>query len=51
MPALLPSGTAGLSGGAGQRVALGLVVQFGQVGSSQGLRRGVHHRGSPRVRN
>jgi len=45
MPGLLPSGAAGLAGGAGQRVALGLAVQFGQVRSSQSLRRGVHHRG------
>jgi hypothetical protein len=42
MPGLLPSGAAGLAGGAGQRVALGLAVQFGQVGSSQSLRHGVH---------
>jgi len=49
MPGLLPSG---LSGGAGQRVSLGLAVQFGQVGPSQGLHSGVlHHRGLLGVRN
>jgi hypothetical protein len=43
MPGLLPSG---LAGGAGQRVALGLALQFFQVGPSQGLHSGVlHHRG------
>jgi hypothetical protein len=29
MPGLLPLGAAGLTGGAGKRVALGLAVQFG----------------------
>jgi len=49
MPGLLSSG---LSGGAGQRVSLGLAVQFGQVGPSQGLHSGVlHHRGLLGVRN
>jgi len=42
MPGLLPLGAASLTGGAGKRVALGLAVQFGQVGSSQSLRHGVH---------
>jgi hypothetical protein len=44
-------GEAGLAGGAGQRVALGLAVQFSQVRSSQSLRRGVHHRGLLGVRD
>jgi hypothetical protein len=45
-PGLLPSGAAGLAGGAGQRIALGLVVQFGEPGLPQSLRSsGVHHRG------
>jgi hypothetical protein len=43
VPGLLPSG---LAAGAGQRVALGLALQFGLVSLCQGLHRGVvHHRG------
>jgi hypothetical protein len=48
----LPGGAAGLPGGAGQRIAPGLAVQFGEVGLSQSLHRGVlHHRGLLGVRN
>jgi hypothetical protein len=46
MPGLRPACAAGLAGGAGQRGALGLVVQFGEPGLPQSLHRGVlHHRG------
>jgi hypothetical protein len=31
-PGLLPSGAAGLAGGAGQCIALGLVTQFSEPG-------------------
>jgi hypothetical protein len=46
VPGPLPAGAAGLAGGAGQRIALGLAAQFGEVGLPQSLHRGVlHHRG------
>jgi hypothetical protein len=45
-PGLLPSRAPSLAGGAGQRSALGLVVQFVEPGLAQSLHGGVlHHRG------
>jgi len=43
---VLPLGTASPAGGAGQRIALRLVLQLGEPGLAQGLGGGVvHHRG------
>ncbi len=46
MPALFPWRAGNPAGAPGQRIALGLVVQFGEPGPAQGVDSGaLHHRG------
>ena len=44
-PALLPPSPASLAGGVDERIALGLAVQVGEPGLTDGVNDGVEHRG------